>query len=405
MRNDLEAPIAEILPRIVELRHDLHAHPELAFDETYTSELIQRELGAAGIEFRAGLAETGVVGWILPQDPAARARKAVGLRADMDALPVPERTGKPYASRNPGRAHACGHDGNTAMLLGAGMVLAGLADELPRPVKLVFQPAEERGGGARKLIEQGAMGAEVGGCEIGAMFALHADALLPVGRLGLRSGPSKARVDSFDLVVEGRGGHGGRPHETRDPIVAAAQVLVALQTIVSRNVLPLDAAVVTVGKFHAGAVRNVIPDRAELSGTIRTFRDETAELVRRRIADLATGLARGMGCEAHVTFSDGYPVTDNDPAAAERFRAAAAFLGPDGVFEDAPSMGAEDFAFYCQLIPSCIAGLGVRPADAAEGPGLHNPKFDFNDEALPIGIRLLCELALAGSRLEEGSRE
>jgi len=401
MNAELENLIAEIAPHVTELRRDLHAHPEPAYQETYASELVRRELSAAGVEYVAPMAETGVVGWIHPTDPTAAAKKAVGLRADMDALPIAERTDLPHASQNPGCMHACGHDGHVAMLLGAAMVLAKCRDALPRPVKLLFQPAEEGGGGAKRLIEEGALTAAIGGCEIGAMFGLHGYSTVELGRLGLRAGPAKARIDSFALAVTGRGGHGGRPHETIDPVVAAAQIIVALQTVVSRNVPPIETAVLSVGRVRAGEAFNAIPESAALAGTIRSFRDEVAELVKTRLEEVATGVAEGFGCRVEVVFPESYPASVHDPAAVEFMRRAAAFLGPDGVFEIEPTTGAEDFAYYGQVVPSCQGSLGLRPPGAADAPNLHSATFDFNDDALPIGIRLFCELALGAGESDD----
>jgi len=395
MADDLARRIDGVLERVTQWRHDLHAHPQTNYEETYASELVRRELAAMGVDFAGPLAETGVVGWILPQDPAAAQRDAVALRADMDALPLAEETHRPWASQHEGFMHACGHDGHTAMLLGAAAVLAGLRDRLPRPVKLLFQPAEEGGAGARALIEAGALSADVGGCAVGAVFGQHGSPLIDLGHVGVREGPDHARVDTLQVTLRGHGGHGARPHESRDPVLAAAHVITALQSVVSRNVDPVDAAVVSVCSVHAGRTSNVIPASAELVGTIRTYEDATAALVHGRIRAVCEGVAGSLGCEADVRITEVYPVNVNDAAAVERARQAAGFLGDGGVVESPRTMGAEDFAFYGRQVPSCFVVLGLRPPGGT-WPNLHSPQFDFNDAALPFGIRLHCELALAG---------
>ena len=386
---------------IVELRHDLHAHPQVAFEETYASELIQRELTDVGVPFQAGLATTGVVGWLLPTDPAAAKRKAIALRADIDALAMGEETDLPYASQNPGCMHACGHDGHTAILLGVARVLADMRDALPRPVKFFFQPAEEGGGGAKYLIADGALDADVGGCEVGAAFALHGFPIVPQGNVAVRSGEFMARVDAFRMTIDGHGAHAAAPHLSCDPILAAAQIVTALQSILGRNVNALDKAVLSITVLRAGTASNVIPATAEILGTIRSFKDNIAELVKRRVVEISTNLAKGLGCEADIDFFHNYPQTVNDETATAFFHAVAAdTLGADHVDEAPLCMGAEDFSYYSQRVPGCFARLGLGQPEPGKNPSLHNSTFDFNDDAIPVGMRIFCELALRSGELD-----
>ena len=397
----VESLVREALPRLIDLRHDLHAHPELGYQETYASGVIQRELAAAEIPFQAGLASTGVVGWIMPSDQAAAARPAVGLRADMDALPITEQTELPYASLYPGRMHACGHDGHMTVLLGVACVLARLRHRLPRPVKLIFQPAEEGGAGARKMIDEGALSDAVGPCRVAMMLGIHGMPLLPVGSFASRPGPLLAATSNFQITVRGAGGHGAMPHLTADPIVAAAAVVTGLQSIVSRNVDPTDPAVVTVGSLHAGTTHNVIPATAELVGTFRTVTPAAAELIARRVREVAQQISAAHRCTAEVSIVPGYPVTRNDRHAYQyAMSVARRVLSEQRVHEaPVPIMGGEDFSFYGETVPSCFGFLGVRPADRDDYPGLHTSHYDFTDEAIPHGVMLMTRWALDANEI------
>lgn len=397
-----ESHIDALLPHVTAIRHDLHAHPQLAFEETYANALVRRELTDIGIEHVGEIATTGVVGWIDPPDgsPAA-SRPAVALRADMDALEITEETGLPYASTHPGLMHACGHDGHTAVLLGAARVLHAVRDRLPRPVKLLFQPAEEGEAGAVKMIEQGALTRAIGGHDVAAIFGLHGYPLAPVGQLHSRPGPIMAAADEVRITITGRGGHAAAPYQTIDPVIAAAHVLTALQTVVSRNTRPVDAAVVSITAVHAGKAFNVIPQTAEMLGTIRTLNDTTAELVRRRVVEVAEQTAAALGCTADVQTLIGYPVLNNDPVATDYATAVARrVLGEKNVVAmDAPLMGAEDFSYYANEVPAHFGFIGVRPHDRDSYPGLHHPLYDFSDAALPVGIQLMSRWALESGDL------
>jgi amidohydrolase len=398
----LRALIAEELPDLIALRHDLHAHPELGYEEHRTSEVIQRELEAAGIDFARNLAGgTGVMGHLPASDIATgptSGGRAIGLRADMDALPIAEETDLNYRSTNPGVMHACGHDGHVTMLIGAARVLAKIADEhdLPRPVTFVFQPAEEGGAGGRKMVEDGCLTGNVIGEPIEHMFGLHGWPWLEVGIVGTRPGPLLAAADFLDVAVTGTGSHAAWPHQGRDPILASAAFIQAAQQVASRNVDPLDPIVVSITQIHAGTTHNIIPDRVEMHGTVRILRDETQEFAIRRLKEIGEGIGRAHGCKIEVAYTKGYPATVNSPEAVEIFNTVArAALGDERVVEvPDPFMGGEDFAFYCREVPSCFFILGLRPTEVESMPDLHQPTFNFNDEAIATGVEMFCRLAL-----------
>ena len=396
MAESVKSAVESIVQEMVALRRELHAHPQLAYQETYASRRVQEQLAAAGVEFAAPVATTGVVGWILPSDPAAAARPAVALRADMDALAMTEETGLPYASGHPGCMHACGHDGHTAMLVGAARVLAQRREALPQPVKLLFQPAEEDGGGARGLIDAGCMDERLGGCAVGSAFALHGFPGLKLGEVAVRTGPAHAGVETFDIHIEGRGGHAASPHQTRDPILTACHVVTALQSVVSRSVNPVEPSVLSICTFQAGAAHNVIPPRVLLKGTIRSFCDDVAALAVERMKQIVAATSEAMGCTGRVQMVEHYPPVINDAGAAETARRAAAAMEAVTLGHTPLSMGGEDFAYFGQMVPACLIRLGLTPPDQESSPVLHDPRFDFNDAALPIGIELLCRLAMGG---------
>ncbi|MAD19769.1 MAG: hypothetical protein CMJ52_06050 [Planctomycetaceae bacterium] len=386
----------ELVESLVEIRHDLHAHPEVGYEEHRTSEVIQRELTAAGVRHVGGLAGgTGVLAWI----PGRGEGPATGLRADIDALPIQEETGLPWASTHPGRMHACGHDGHTTILLGAARVLAeeSKAGRLERPVVLVFQPAEEGGGGGRRMVEDGCLEGRVAPFKVDRMFGLHGWPMLDAGMVGVKDGPLLAASDRFEIDVHGEGCHAAQPHFGRDPVVATAAMVTALQSIVGRNVDPLDAAVVSVTVIDAGSAFNVIPMSARLGGTARSLRAGIQDLVERRIEEVATAIATAHGCRAEVRYQRGYPVTVNDPDTTDRVRAIAGEeLGADRIVEvDRPTMGGEDFAFYGQVVPASFFLLGQRPSPADPMPDLHSPRYDFNDATIETGVRLFRRIALA----------
>lgn len=389
MRN-LEALIAEILPGIIELRHAIHADPELAFQEVNTSGRILTLINKLpGLKVRTQVAKTGIVATL----DGEKTGPCIALRADMDALPIKEESNAPYASKNPGRAHSCGHDGHVACLVGAAMVLTRLRDKLAGPVKFIFQPAEEGGGGGGIMCEEGALENP----KVDAIFALHGWPHLPLGTVGVRCGPAMASTDSLDIVIHGRGTHAAAPHNGVDPILAASHVVTALQSVVARQISPTESAVVTIGHIEGGTARNIIPEQVLLRGTIRTLNAQVRETTIAAVRRIIEHTSLAFGAEADVSIKTGYPVLVNHAAATAHIRQAAVEqLGADHFNDTIPvSLGGEDFAFFAQRIPAALWRLGISPPGGKAEP-LHSPRFNFPDEALPIGIRMHVAIALNG---------
>jgi len=380
----LSIPFVE---ELAALRRDIHAHPELAFAEFRTADLVARELARYGLEVDRGLAGTGVVG-ILRK---GRGRRGIGLRADMDALPLHEKNDFPHRSRHSGQMHACGHDGHTAILLGAARYLAAHRDELAidGSVYFIFQPAEESEGGAAVMIEDGLFDR----FPMTAVFGLHNWPGLPVGQLAVMPGPVMAGTCAFEIAVRGHGCHAAMPQQGVDTLVVASQLTLALQTVVARNVHPCESAVVSVTQIHGGEAWNIIPDDAVLRGTIRRFTPEVQELVERAIERICSGVASAFAAQISVRFDHRYPPTVNSPAESELCRRVATrLLGADNVrTSELPSMGAEDFAYMLREKPGCYVWLGNGPGTG--GCTLHNPHYDFNDELLPLGVSYWVRLA------------
>lgn len=389
--------IAEERPDLTEIRHDLHAHPELRYEETRTAGKVREQLSRQFIEFKGGLAGgTGTLAYLPGNDDSS----AIGLRADMDALPILEANKLDYKSTNDGKMHACGHDGHTTILIGAARVLKRIATEagLPRSVKFIFQPAEEGGAGGKRMVEEGVLTNQLLGPNISRMYALHCWPLLEVGQLSTRSGPLLAAADKFNLTVQGKGAHAAMPHYSNDPIVAASHIVTTLQTIASRNVDPIDSIVISITMFHAGSATNIIPDAVKLGGTLRTLTDETRTLAKRRIHKIAENVAASQECTASIEWEgDGYPVTENHPDAVDDvLKCAHAAVGEKhtSIWPN-PVMGGEDFAFYCKKVPSCFFLLGQQPPDAPKPyPLVHTPVFNFNDETIALGVEMFCRIAL-----------
>lgn len=393
---DLDQAIESEIDDIIEIRHKLHQHPQVRYKETYANEIVRQELDKLGIPYDTGLAETGVVAWLIPKHLPS-GMEAVGLRADMDALPINELTDKPYKSQYPGFMHACGHDAHTAMLLGAARVLSKHQDKLSQPIKFIFQPAEEGGLGAKRMIEADVLTEKVGGIEVKNMFALHGWPHLSVGKFQLKPGVMFAMVGEVKIVVKGAGGHVSNPHLTHDPIVAAANIVSALQTVVSRNLNPNESAVVSITEIHGGeGASNITPDTVTLIGNLRILHlDLLDDVIAPRITTLAQDIAKAFSCEAEVEItSHGEPVV-NDPHLTRQVEGIISqYFGDSSLIEMRhPLMTAEDFAFYGDVVPSCIVWVGLRPENQDSYPDLHNSKFDFNDDALPLGIKLHCLFA------------
>lgn len=374
------------------IRHRLHQTPELAYQEFETAKIIREELTGLGIEFIAGVegAPTATIATI--GDPS---KPCIALRADIDALPITEQTGLPYASKRPGFMHACGHDGHTANLIASASVLRKIANDLRVCVKLVFQPAEEGGAGASRLVQAGVLDGRVGP-RVKAIYGLHGWPGLPVGVVSTKPGPLLAATDTFKATFTGKGCHGAFPHLGRDPIVCAAEAVLSLQMYVSRELDPTEPGLITVGMMHAGTATNVIPDEAVISGTIRTLtpqtRKEAAAALRRR----CEGIALANGCGVSIELSDGYPPTVNDPAATEFVVATARkSLGASRYLPAGrPVMGGEDFAYYAEQIPASFFMIGVIPAHQTAYPPLHSDRYDFNDAAFEAGITMFVSLAV-----------
>jgi len=390
-------PLLEDLRReaapFVDIRRDIHRHPELAFGEHRTAALVAEKLRAWGYEVETGLGGTGLVGRLARGD----GRRRLGLRADMDALPIEEATGLPYASCHHGVMHACGHDGHTAMLLAAAHHLAARG-RFDGTLHLIFQPAEEGGGGAVRMIDDGLF--DKYPCD--AVFAMHNMPGLAQGRFALRDGPTMASSDYATVTIAGTGGHGAMPHRAADPVVAAASIVMALQTVVSRNVDPLHSAVVTVGALHAGQANNVIPARATLEISVRALDREVRALLEQRIKAIVAAQAESFGCSAQVDWRKGYAVLVNTPEETDFARQVALDLvGTERVTLQAPPLtGSEDFAFMLEKVPGSYLLIGNGDGDSAGACMVHNPGYDFNDDNVALGAAywvLLAERFLAAA--------
>ncbi|MDH3626207.1 MAG: M20 family metallopeptidase [Acidobacteriota bacterium] len=377
-----------IRDQLVTWRRFLHRRPELGLEEHETSAFLQKTLTELGIEIHTGYAGTGVVGVLRCGRPDAG---AVLLRADMDGLPVQEVDGRDYGSEIPQRMHACGHDGHMAMLLGAATQLKD-RDDLPRDVLLCFQPGEEGFGGAEKMIAGGVLDL----ADVQAVYGLHLWSQFDVGTVQLRPGPAMAAQDEMRARFIGRGGHGALPHNTIDPIVAASQAVVTLQQIVSRNIDPLEAAVITIGAIRGGEAANVIPDFAEIEATMRAFDGGVRNTIRERAEAVCRGVATATGCELDYELLPGYPpVVNNADAVAKARRVAIEAFGESAVIEHAPMAAAEDFSYFLNERPGAFIFIGARNQERGITAAHHSPNFDIDEAALPIGTELLTKIALA----------
>lgn len=379
------------------IRRDLHAHPELGFEEHRTAALVAERLHQWGIEVHTAIGKTGVVGVI--RGKAETTGRAIGLRADMDALPIDEDNEFAYRSVRQGLMHACGHDGHTTMLLGAARYLAQTR-QFDGTAYVIFQPAEEHGGGGNVMVREGLFER----FPADEVYALHNWPELPPGRIALRAGPVMAATDEIAITIHGSGGHAAMPHLAVDPVVVAAQVIGALQTVASRNVAPVDAVVVSICSMHTSQTGafNVIPDAVHLLGTVRSFRAETRDLAERRCREIAEGVAAALGGRAEVKYTRGYPATVNSPRETEfAARVGESLFGAGNVVRDVdPTMGGEDFAYFLQEKPGAYVFLGQGGGPL--GCSLHNPHYDFNDEVIPLGAGYLAALAEQAMPLADG---
>ena len=379
----ISAAIQDLVADAQTWRRDIHQNPELLYDVERTAKYVADRLTAFGCdEVTTSVGRTGVVGVI--RGARGSSSRAIGLRADMDALPIEEETNLPYRSKTPGRMHACGHDGHTAMLLGAARRLAQTRNFAGAAI-VIFQPAEEGGAGARAMIDDGLMERFA----VEEVYGMHNWPSLPVGSFMLRKGPLMAAADEITITIEGRGGHAAMPHHVVDPVVVGAQIVLALQTIASRNVDPLDACVVSITRFQAGSASNIIPQSAWLNGTVRTLEYATRDLAERRIREIAAGFTAAAGATARVEYRRGYPPTVNHPAQTEFAAAVARKVAGEARVDSniAPVMGAEDFSFMLEARPGAFIFVGN--GDTAK---LHHPAYDFNDAVLPYGMSYWVEL-------------
>ena len=384
-------PIVAQAAEMAALRRDLHAHPELCFEEVRTADLVAARLTEWGIPIHRGLGTTGVVGIV----KAGTSDRAIALRADMDALPMQERNTFAHTSQHPGKMHACGHDGHTAMLLGAAQYLAQHR-HFDGTVYLVFQPAEEGGGGAREMIKDGLFEK----FPVEAVFGMHNWPGSAAGTFAASAGPVMASSNEFKITVRGKGGHAAMPHNAIDPVVVACQLVLGFQTIISRNVKPIDAAVISVTMVHAGEATNVIPNHCELQGTVRTFSLEVLDQVEQRMREMAEHTCAASAASCDFEFDRNYPPTINSARETEFARKVmASIVGEDKVLVQEPTMGAEDFSYMLQAKPGCYSFIANGEGDhrlMGHGGGpcmLHNPSYDFNDELLPLGATYWVRLA------------
>ena len=381
---DIHQLVADQKDLIIQLRRDLHRIPETAYTEKKTSAYVANCLNNLKLEVKTEIARYGVVGLMKTGRPGP----TLMIRADMDALPLKENTGLAFASEHEGAMHACGHDAHMAMVLGAATVFNTLKDEISGNIKFLFQPAEEGPGGAEPMIKAGVMESPKVDYSIGC----HVWPDIPEGTIGVRPGPFMAAMDRFDIKIKGKGGHGAMPHLSVDALEVGAQVVNALQRIVSRKMDPLEPTVVTIGTFHAGTAFNIIPAEAEMSGTTRTFNPDIWNSWEARIAKVVRGVCDSMGCDFELKFSKGYPVTINDASMAEIVRGCAAkVVGEDRVVVPRKTLGGEDFAYYLQRSQGCYFALGVGRDGAVP---VHNPAFDFNEDVMLLGMETHCRIGL-----------
>ncbi len=377
--------VADLQPDIQAWRRDIHQHPELLYDVHRTAAFVAERLREFGCdEVATGLGRTGVVGVIKGRQPAPKGDiKVIGLRADMDALPIEEATNLAYASRTPGRMHACGHDGHTAMLLGAARYLAETRNFAGDAV-VIFQPAEEGGAGAAAMIKDGLMDRFA----VDQVYGMHNYPGIPVGSFAIRSGPIMAATDAIDIRIEGLGGHAARPHKCIDSVMVGAQLITALQSIVSRNIDPLESAVISMCEFHAGNARNVIPQTADLRGTVRTLTEKVRELVEKRVREVVAGVAQMTGARIDLEYERCYPVVVNHASQTEvATQVAKEIAGDANVHETPPLMGAEDFAYMLEQRPGAFIFCGN-----GNSAGLHHPAYNFNDDAIVYGTSYWIKL-------------
>jgi len=387
MRIELKREVEELTAELIELRRYLHRHPEPGFQEVWTGNTMAEKLRELGYEVKSGIAKTGVMGLLRGGKPG----KTLLLRADMDALTIEERNDLPYRSQRPGAMHACGHDGHMAIALTVAKIMSRHRQELAGNVKFVFQPAEEGPGGAKPMIEEGVLEDPRPDRALG----LHLWNVLPVGTVGIRSGPTFACLDSVDITIKGKGGHGAAPHQTVDAIVVSAQVITALQSIVSREVDPIKPAVLTLGTIEGGNAYNIIASEVKMKGTVRAFESELRQALPERIEGIIRGVTSGMRADYAFEYRFGYPPLVNDEEVCRwLWEIAAQVVGEERVKVPDPTMGGEDMAYFLEQVPGCYFLLGSANEEKGLNKPHHNPQFNFDEAALPIGVEILARAAL-----------
>ena len=387
MREDIKNKILNLKKEMIEVRRDFHQYPELGFKEERTAKLVANYLRNLGLEVKTDIAKTGVVGLLRGQ----REGKTLLLRSDMDALPIQEKNEVEYKSKNEGVMHACGHDGHMAILLTTAKILSDFQKEMKGNIKLIFQPAEEGPGGARLMIEQGVMSAP----QVDAAIGLHLWNYLPIGKVGIRSGPLMASMDSFTIKIKGKSGHGAIPHDAIDAIVMSSHVISALQTIVSREVSPLKSAVVSVGTIKGGYGFNIIADEVDMEGTVRALDIELQKTLPERMERILKGVTSSMRGEYELNYQFLYPITVNDEGMAQLVRkACTSIVGAEKVIIAEQTMGGEDMAFFLQKVPGCLFFLGSANREKGFDSPHHHPRFDFDEDAMPLGVEILSTIAL-----------
>ncbi len=383
MTIQIRPEIESLKDTITSTRRDIHKHPELAFDEHRTSKLVAEHLKSVGITVKTGVGKTGVVGTL----KGTQDGKTIALRADMDALPIQETSDISYKSKNDGIMHACGHDGHTAMLLGVAEALSKQADKLKGSVKFLFQPAEEGHGGAKYMIDDGALEG------VDEVYGIHLWNYQKYGTVGIKPGPIMAAADIFEITIHGKGGHGAAPQGTKDAVLIAAHLIQTLQTIVSRNTNPIESTVITVGQINGGYNFNIIADKVTLRGTTRAYTEENRQLIKKRMSEIIAGTEKTYGVKIDFDYEDGYPPTINDPKAAENLLTAAREIVSDGAGHPYLSMGAEDFSYFLQKVPGCYFLVGSAP-EGREPLSVphHCSHFDIDERALLIGSSVYLQL-------------
>ncbi len=391
--DNIRPQIKALQPELVTWRRRIHQKPELGFQEDITADFIAEKLREWSIPHQIGIAKTGIVAMI----EGAKPGKVRAIRADMDALPIQEANEVPYRSQHDGKMHACGHDGHTAIALGTAYYLSQHKEELHGTVKIIFQPAEEGPGGAKPMIEEGVLENP----NVEQIFGLHVWNNLPLGTVGVRSGALMAAVECFRCKIMGRGGHGAMPDQTIDSIVVASQIVNALQTIVARNINPIDSAVVTVGEFHAGTALNIIADSAFLSGTVRYFNPNLESVIQQRLESIISGICESHGARYDLDYWQLYPATINDSKMAELVRSVATEVveTPMGVVPECQTMGGEDMSFFLQKVPGCYFFLGSANPDKGLAYPHHHPRFDFDESVLAMGVEIFVRCIEASGKI------